>query len=195
MSSIRVEYQLIEDAMQTALLARRLESPRVEVDGRFERASRLAEERGTKQQQLRCSYNKAWTEFWWYEDFSSFIRTYETVQALAQGSSQVTDLELVDNLWQLLYISQKDNQIKPAEARLEERTALLRRELERLRAEQGRPSTVLHARAKLLLMDFYESSDKKAAFKTILREFQQILEQNRGLIDERKSRAVSGRQN
>lgn len=90
-----LDYQLVEDALQAALLARGLEFPRVEVDGRFNRASRLAEERGTRQQQLRCAYNKAWTYFWWYDDFASFNQIYETVEKLAQGTSQASDLELL----------------------------------------------------------------------------------------------------
>jgi len=54
-----IEYQLVEDALDTALLARGLEKPRIEVDGRFDRAARLAERYGTLQQQLRVSYNRA----------------------------------------------------------------------------------------------------------------------------------------
>jgi hypothetical protein len=48
-----VEYQLAEDSLQASLLARHLELPRVEVEGRFQRAERIAEEVGNPQQMLR----------------------------------------------------------------------------------------------------------------------------------------------
>ena len=45
-------YQLVEDCLKTAILARSLELPRTDVDGRFERAIRLASDRGTIQQHI-----------------------------------------------------------------------------------------------------------------------------------------------
>lgn len=178
-----VDYQLVEDALQAALLARGLERPRVDVDGRFERASRLAEERGTRQQQLRCAYNKAWTHFWWHDDFNSFNRIYDTVEKLAQGSQQTSDLELLQNLWHLLYVSVRNAHIVPNEARLDERTALLERDLARIQKDQGRPSAALHATASLLLIDLFKSSGNSEALKGVLKKFRHIFEKSKGLID------------
>jgi hypothetical protein len=88
-----IEYQLVEDSLQTALLARGLERPRIEVDGRFERAKRLAEKYGTEQQQLRTAYQRAWTLLWWYEDYTTFTSVYDDVERLAKGSSQATEVD------------------------------------------------------------------------------------------------------
>ncbi len=178
-----LDYQLVEDSLQAALLARGLERPRVEVDGRFDRASRLAEERGTRQQQLRCAYNKAWTYFWWYDDFASFNQIYGTVEKLAQGTSQTSDLELLQNLWQLLYASVGNGHIARTDGRLDERTAALEAELGRMRKEQGRPSAVLYASASVLLMKLYKSFGDMAQLKTLLQEFRSIFEKSKGLID------------
>jgi len=65
-----VHYQLAEDCLRAALLARGLERPRHEVDGRFARAERIANEVGHRQQRLRIAYAKAWSAFWWYDDFN-----------------------------------------------------------------------------------------------------------------------------
>ena len=178
-----LDYQLVEDALQAALLARGLEVPRVEVDGRFERASRFAEERGTTQQQLRCAYQRAWTYFWWYDDFSSFNRQYDLVERLAQDSSQISDTELLKNLWQLLYTSVERNHIDPPDAKLPERTALLEGELARLQKEQGRPSVALHARASQLLMELTKAHTNPEQLKKVLRGFREVFEKSRGLID------------
>ena len=176
-------YQLVEDALQAALLARGLGLPRVEIDGRFERASRLAEDRGTKQQQLRSAYNRAWTCFWWYDDFDAFNKAYELVEALAQGSSQIADIELLQNLWQLLYSSVMCEEIDAAAGRPVERTALLKGELKRLQEEPGRSSTAAHARTAQLLMRLTEAHDNAEERNKILGEFRQDLELCDGLVD------------
>src|SRR5205807_125779 len=81
---------------------------------------RLARERGTKRQQLRCAYNRAWTQFWWYEDFRSFSQTYDDVEELAKGSGDTSDLELLQNLWQLLYPAAMSGQVPQTTAHVDE---------------------------------------------------------------------------
>jgi len=178
-----IEYQLVDDALQAALLARGLELPRVEVEGRFERASRLANERGTSQQQLRCVYNKAWTYFWWYDDLSSFNRVYDSVEKLALSSSQTTDVQLLQNLWQLLHASVKNSHIDQAEGRLEARTNALRQHLRQIQDERSRPNAALHARANLLLMDVFTSNGDVKTLGGILTKFKEVFNQSKGLID------------
>ena len=178
-----LSYQLVEDALQAALLARGIELSRVEVEARFERAAHLAQERGTKQQQLRCAYNKAWTYFWWYDDFPSFLKVYDAVEALAVGSSEVTDIELLENLWQLLYATAKTGKNGVVDARIDERTTTLRSALEAVVADKTRPSASLQARAALLIMDLtvaYGNSDKS---KEVFRAFRDVFEKSKGLID------------
>jgi hypothetical protein len=54
-----VEYQLAQDCLESALLARGLERPRTEVDGRFARAERVARGINYTPQRLRIAYDKA----------------------------------------------------------------------------------------------------------------------------------------
>jgi len=177
-----INYQLVEDALQAALLARGLELPRVEVDGRLERACRLATEIGIRPQQLRCAYNKAWTSFWWYDDFSSFNQIYDSVEKLVEPS-QTAELELLQNLWQLVYASVRNSHLRKSDARLDERTATLRQYLEELQRNTNRPSAALFARASLILMDSYTSFGNTADLKKHLHQFRDIFEQSKGLID------------
>ena len=176
-------YQLVQDALQAAILARGLGLPRTEVDGRFDRAARLAEQRGTGQQELRCAYNRAWTYFWWYDDFEAFNKAYDEVQELAQGSSQLSDIGLLHNLWQLLYPSVNEGQINAQEGQLVERTDLLKDELNRLQADHNRPSTVAGARGSLLLMKLVQDDADPAKLKDILEEFRTLLGESRGLVE------------
>ncbi len=180
---VGLSYQLVEDALQAALLARGIELPRAEVEAKFERAVHLAEKQGINQQQLRCAYNKAWTYFWWYEDFPSFIGAYDTVEALARESSQVSDIELLQNLWELLYASAKTGTCGPVDARTDERTATLRSALEAILADTTRPNASLRARASLLLMDLSVAYDKPEKLKEVFRAFRGVFEKSKGLID------------
>ena len=178
-----IEYQLVEDCLQTALLARGLERPRIEVDGRFERAQRTAKKYGTTHQHLRIAYARAWTLFWWYEDYSSFTDAYADVEQLAKGSSQAGDLQLLKNLWQLLYAATKRNDIDAATAKLAERAAILREELHRLQQDETRRTTALQARAQELLLDLALVHDRKEERQQVLADFQTVFEQSKGLVD------------
>lgn len=178
-----LDYQLVEDAIQAALLARGLGLPRTQVDGRLDRASRLAGKRGTRQQRLRCAYNRAWTYFWWYDDFRAFNQSYDAVQELAEASLQAVDVELLQNLWHLLYTSVNNGHIGAKEGKLRERTEMLKGALNRLEAERDRPNTVARARASRLLMRLNQAPENSSELTIVLNEFRDLLEQSSGLVD------------
>ncbi len=178
-----LDYQLVEDSVRAAIIARGLELPRFDVDGRLERASRLAEKHGSRQQQLACAYNKAWTYFWWYDDFLSFNKAYDAAEALAVGSPQVTDIESLHNLWQLLWGLVRAGHVQLADAQLAKRTDTLRKELQRLQSEEGRPSAALHATATLLLIDLVEAIGNAGKLKGVLDDFQRVFERSKGLVN------------
>lgn len=53
----------IDDLLQTCILSRGLERPRMETEGRFNRAQREAEAHGSLVQRFNITYNHAWTSF------------------------------------------------------------------------------------------------------------------------------------
>ncbi len=177
-----IEYQLVEDSLEAALLARGLERPRIEVDGRFDRAARLAEKHGSIQQRLRVSYHRAWTVFWWYEDYATFIPAYEAVEQLTIGTSQADDTELLKNLWQLLRSAAGDNRIDPASARVAEKTTRLKNELDRLEGQVHRPATALQARAQRLLVNLCEI-ENKSHLSSLFGQFIKVVEDGQRLVD------------
>lgn len=145
-------YQLVEDCLRSAILARGLERPRSEVESRFAQADRLAQDLGYRQQRLRIAYNRAWTAYWWYEDYSAFGCFYEEVEQRVEGSFQASEVELLLNLWQLLVPSVANGRINDRDARIEERRQRLESMLEPIAADSARPNNALQARTGLALM-------------------------------------------
>jgi len=143
----------VDDCLKAAKLARNLELPRIQTDGRFERAERAALEHGTKHQQVLAFYEHAWTSFWWHEDLARFIQLYDRVAQLAVGTDNIADAELLNNLWSLLAASVRNKHITEPEAKLDEHTTELKSTLEQLAGHMDRPSVSLQARALNALMD------------------------------------------
>lgn len=177
-----VEYQLAEECLHAALLARGLELPRVEVEGRFLRAEQIASRLGHHQQQLRIAYARAWTVFWWFDDFEELASLYEQVEKFAVGSGQVDDLELLLNIWRLLSASVGRHGVDARSAKLGPRTATLRAEFQRLASDARRPNNALWARTSLLLMELPESAADPEVVSRILSELKVVVAQAEGLI-------------
>jgi hypothetical protein len=176
-----VHYQLAEDCLHAALLARGLERPRVEVDGRFARAERIATEVGHHQQRLRIAYDKAWSAFWWYDDFNELNRLYDQVKELATGSAQAMDLELLTNLWQLLRATVHRGELDETSTRFARRTRKLKTELERLAADRHRSNNALHARTIRLLISLSEALGDTDRLNPVLADLKDVLTASEGL--------------
>ena len=146
------EYQLVEDCLRSAILARSLERSQSEVESRFARAERLARKVNYEQQRLRVAYNRAWTAFWWYEDYSEFEKFYDEVEEISRASIQAHDVGLLVNLWMLLISSIANGRIQGEEAKKDRRTLHLISTLENLAADGERPNNALEARTQLILM-------------------------------------------
>lgn len=178
-----VEYQLGEDCMQAAILARNLERTRVEVDGRFDRAERIAEQVGYRQQIMRIAYIRTWTAFYWYDDIGEFNKGYGCVEKLAVGSEQYEDIGKLANLWMLLATTVKLGQLDATQAQLEERKTTLKDELDRLAAEQERPNNALLAKIRRLLINLFESFSNDVQINHILDELHETIKTGQSYLD------------
>jgi hypothetical protein len=108
----------VGDCLLAAELARGLDRARIEIESRYARAERLAKQYGTEHQQLECAYQRAWTAFWWYEDYEVFARLYGEVEHLAKGSRNAYEVECLHNLWMLLSSASKAGNIRKPDAKL-----------------------------------------------------------------------------
>jgi len=176
----RFSFQLVTDCIQAATLARSLDLPRTEIEGRFARAQRVAKEHGTQHQQLLAAYELAWTTFWWFEDFKQFGSLYEEVEKHAKGTLNAYELELLTNLWINLYAAVDRGSLDKAEAKLDTRASLLAAELERLRTQNDRPSTALQAETSGLLMQFMLCRPKER--DPVLQAFERVIRLSKGLL-------------
>ncbi|MBU1935025.1 hypothetical protein KKF04_03125, partial [Patescibacteria group bacterium] len=178
-----VEYQKVEDCYVAALLARELELPRVDVEGRFQRAIDNAERVNIKQQKLQIIYNYTWTEYWWFEDYESFNYLYNKVEELAIGSTQTDDIELLANLWEILNTAVQKGSIKAEDADLPKRVRIIKEELNRLANDEQRPNNALQAQTNLLFLDLTEALFQKKSTDLILDNLKEIFRKSEGLSE------------
>jgi hypothetical protein len=178
-----VEFQLAEDCLRSALLARGLGRARAEVEGRFNRAERIAKRVGNRRQQLRIAYNKAWTFFFWYDDFEAFSEAYRQTEGYACGNEQASDLELLSYLWTLLFSSVRSSRLSAEETSLEKHTATLKRELERLSTDKTRPTNSLRAYTTLLLIRITEAEGENKEITQVLRDLKKVLKKAETLVE------------
>ena len=177
-----VRYQLVEDCLEIALLARGLERFRTEIDGLFARTERIAKQVNVSQQLLRVIYNKAWTVFWWYDDFDELNSLYDEVEKLALQSGQMPELEKLHNLWNLLIITAAKGQLSEEKAKVKKRTDLLKIALKKIADDETRPSSSLWARTELVLMDFFNHRGNPELLSKLFSELKLILKEVDGLI-------------
>lgn len=170
-------FGLVKDCLDSAIYSRSLERPRLEIDGRFERAERIARQYGTPHQILECAYEKTWTTYWWHEDFIETTRLYAFVESLAKDSRNVYDLELLHNLWFLLYGMTVSGKLTDEVTLFQNRTETLLAELERLSKEETRPSTSLQAKTLSLQMQLALKQYKKEPVDEILTSLQNVIQQ------------------
>ncbi|MBW8457615.1 MAG: hypothetical protein K0M58_04110 [Thiobacillus sp.] len=159
------QYQLIEDCVRAAKLARSLDKHRHEVESRFAMADRLAQELAIPQQQLRVAYHRAWTAHWWFEDYAEFLRFYEEVEHFALRSQEAQDQERLLNLNHLLVAIDKRGVLPKDKTRVDDRRAALTKHLELLEADAARPNNALFARMLRTfarLTDLMRSNDLSA---------------------------------
>ncbi len=169
-------FNLAKDCLDAAIYSRNLERPRIETDGRFERAERIAQKSGTPHQILECAYGKAWTTYWWHEDFIKLSKLYTPVENLAKDSRNVYDLELLTNLWFLLYSMMIGGKFPDEVILFQNRTETLLIELERLSKEENRPSTALQARTLSLQVQLALKLYKKESVDEVLNDLQSVIQ-------------------
>ena len=177
------EYQLAEDCLQTALLARGLGRPRIEIDGRFDRAERIARNQGNMRQIFRILYQRAWTANWWFDDFTELDRLYKIAEPLVIDTEVVWDLEKLVNLWQ---VGTAWRQVKPTLNDHEDWAShgtKLRKSLQRHAADSAKPTSALWARTELVLMDLTDAVVHRERLPSLLASISGILKDADGHPD------------
>lgn len=172
-SASAVTLELVEESLQSALLARGLDRPRHEVDGRFDRAERLALKTGGRQR-LRIWYQKAWTALWWFDDPEEAARIYDLLASEVLPSDWIWDIDDLVNLWLALQAGKAPDAA---------RTSALRAALQRHADDKSRETSSLWARTQLLLMDLVAGMRAKSDLQPTLAGMRQVLGEVRRQIE------------
>lgn len=180
---VGMEMQRATEALVAAKLARGLELPRTDVDGQFARAVRLADDGGTKRQQLTARYEALWTAFWWFDDVKAIVNGYEGFEALVINDDHAKNLEMLCNLAQLLFNIVITGHMTREQAGLRERVDRLMSRLSVLASDDSRPNNALEARASLLTIEVNEAvmAEEPARLASIWPQFQDVLAKAEGL--------------
>jgi len=178
-----MEKQRVTEALVAAKLARGLERPRIEVDGRFTRAIRLAEKHGSLRQKLAAHYEMIWTAFWWYDDIALVNAAYDEFEKKAFTSEHASGPELVVNLQQLLVNGIIHGLLRVEDSRIEERRARLIDVLTPMAADLSRPNNSLEAETSLAVAELNAAtlSRDQGAMADVWRKFTAILQKAEGL--------------
>lgn len=178
-----MERQLVTEALLAAKLSRGLERPRVETDGRFERAIRLADKYGGFRQRLEARYERIWTAYWWYDDFEQLNASYSEFETMALQSDSALNLDFLSNLLQLLVNSALHGHMSAKSCQLRERVTRLEAKLEPLATDLDRPNNALEARTSLARIRLNKAilTRDEGGLSAVWAELEKILEQAEGL--------------
>ncbi len=96
------DFQLVEDALDAAILSRNMEQSRDEIEGKFARAVRFCKKLNQDKQWIRIYYHKAWTHLYYFDDFASFLGDYIEFKKYITTTSSISEIELYVNLFNSL---------------------------------------------------------------------------------------------
>lgn len=178
-----MEMQRASESLVAAKLARELELTRVEVDGRFIRAIRLADDGGTHRQLLTARYEALWTAFWWFDDIKTVVAGYDDFEARVLVDTFAKNLEMLCNLAQLLFNAVTHEYLTAEQAGLDARTARLKARLSELANDPERPNNALEAKTSLLTIRVNESvlAGQQIQLSSLWPQFADVVAQAEGL--------------
>lgn len=88
----------IDELQKACILSRGLDRPRVETEGRFNRALRECERYGTPQQKFNIIYDHAWTSLFWFEDIDTMYKDFLKLKEFVNDSCSVIRIEKITNI-------------------------------------------------------------------------------------------------
>lgn len=177
------DFQLVEDALESAILARQLEKPRSELEGRFDRVERLLKKNENLGQKIRLKYQKAWTYVNYYDDYKSFLREFKELKKLISSYLTMSSLEFYSTLFTLLRnIYLHDNKIITKELFLKEKEEFYSF-LNQLSLQEKESSVSLSARMYLNINKSHDLFDNIDEVEKLFIEMSEILVKARNRLE------------
>lgn len=153
------DYQLVEDALESAILTRMLEKPKEEVLAKFDRALRLGKKVNNIQQLARIHYQRAWTFLNWYDAYVDFVNEYILFKKCVFESESIKGVELFFNLFNLLrgITALDDNKLAGLTIDLNKEKEELEQILNRIIDDKDKPSSSLIAKTHKSFLIIFDS--------------------------------------
>lgn len=167
---------VVENAIQSAILSRELELPSETTNGRFIRASSIIEKYGNNIHEKECTYQWAWTLFWWCNDFEAFYKKYCEYEVLVLGGINFLDLERLTNLWMNLFMIIIE---KPDLIDIKPHTDKLISEYERFINDKNRPGAALEARANYVFVRLLLGHNTEE----LIIELKDVIDKSKGVLE------------
>ncbi|HXS59326.1 MAG TPA: hypothetical protein VN703_00755, partial [Candidatus Sulfopaludibacter sp.] len=170
------DYQLVEDAIEAAVLARMLEKPKDEVIGKFDRALRFGQKLKNEQQLGRIYYQRAWTYIHWYDDYKNFITEFNYFKSHTVDYPNISNLELYTNLLNILrgIFFQKTE----VDIDLKEEEKIYYDLLDECIKDISKPTTALVGRTLKAAFDIIYSLENEEELSKHLKEFNACLQES-----------------
>lgn len=176
----KIDFELMDDCLNAAILSRELEEPREFTDGRFDRARRIAEKAGSSRQVLAAIYQKAWTASYWHDDPEATSSLYAEIEKRSLSSERVEDVECAVNIWQTMLSLVRRGHIE-RDTTFDERTDKLLGHLKSVATDTKRPNNAANAKGMLLLMRISLDLEKDDLLTQYVNEFTVLFEESRRL--------------
>jgi tetratricopeptide (TPR) repeat protein len=171
-----VNHSIVSDAIDSAIYSREQEFDRHEVEGRLERAVRLADRYGTTNQRFMARYQKCWTAFWYFQDVDSLKKWYVDAQKHAIRAGGFDNIQKLSNLRNLLQNARNFDKKLITKKYLDDRTEALNNELRKLAGDKTAPSSSLAAEAALIEIDINRAFVNGEAIDGKLIELKEVVE-------------------
>lgn len=102
-SKKKINQEVIDLSIESAIISRDLEEDEVVVVGKFERALRFAKTKKNIVAQRKILYDLAWYYHWWLNDDINFEKYYEEYQSEVIKDKSIEEILNLANLWTLEY--------------------------------------------------------------------------------------------
>lgn len=179
------DYQLVEDAIESAIISRKLSKPQEEVEGKFDRVFRLHDKVKNKKQLLRLHYQRAWTRLFYFDDYYGFIEDYLEFKKYISIQSSIAEAELYTILVNTLRTVPKldKDTFEKSNIDFDEEVNVLINHLSGIANNKENKNSALQAKLFIQLQWLQKCIIEEESAITYLRTIRELFESSIGFID------------
>lgn len=177
------DFQLVEDALESAVLSRKLEKSKDEIEGKFDRAFRFCKKLNLNKQWIRLHYQRAWTYLFYFDDFSAFINEFKEFKKYISKESSISEIELYINLINgIRGFGLANNKLIEFQVDLSKEKEDLYKILDEIKLQSNKPCSSLIAKLYKAIQELMDSFGEKNYDKYLI-EIASYFTESVGLID------------